>query len=244
MTGAIKKSIFVLAVLFFTFGNAAWAVPRLTLPETVFNFGFCPQNSDVSHKFWLISTGDQPLIITNVIPGCSCTKAPLEKDLLGVGDSTQLDIILSTKTSLGRISKTPTIQTNEGPPDKQLQIIATVVAQPDSTFPLVIQPYKLDVSQKTDKTIDRIEFGIRNVSDEELTIEFVSGADDYFQVEVPKVVKPGELAKGRLILHPKSLGKAFQKSFTIQAGDDVGSRFTIPVKRTIATGIVPASAGK
>jgi len=244
MTGAIKNSIFVLLALFFTFGNAVWAVPRLTLPETVFNFGFCPQNSDVSHKFWLISTGDQPLIITNVIPGCSCTKAPLEKDQLGVGDSTQLDIIFSTKTSLNRVSKTPTIQTNEGPPDKRLQIIATIVAQPDSTFPLVIQPYKLDVSQKTENTIDRIEFGIRNVSDEELTVELISGADDYFKVELPKLIKPGEMAKGRLILLKSALGKPFQKSFTIQAGDEVGSRFTVPVKRTIAEGIVPTSAGK
>ena len=244
MTGAMKKSVFVLAALFFTSGSAAWAVPRLTLPETVFNFGFCPQNSEVSHKFWLISTGDQPLKITNVIPGCSCTRAPLDKDILGVGDSTQLDIIFSTKTSLNRVSKTPTIQTNEGPPDKRLQIIATIVAQPDSTFPLVIQPYKLDVSQKTDNIIDRIEFGIRNVSDEELTIEFISGADDYFQVELPKVIKPGESAKGRLMLHKSALVKSFQKSFTIQAGDEIGSRFTIPVKRTIAAGIVPASAGK
>ncbi len=244
MTGKIRKSMCILAVLVLAFGSIVWAVPRLTIPETVFNFGFCPQNSDVSHKFWLISTGDMPVKITNVIPGCSCTKAPLEKDELAVGDSTQLDIIFSTKTSLNRVSKSPTIQTNEGPPDKHIQIIATVVAQPDSTFPLVIQPYKLDVSQKTENTIDRIEFGIRNVSDEDLKIELVSGADDYFLVELPKVIKPGEMAKGRLILHKSALGKAFQKSFTIQAGDDLGSRFTVPVKRSLGSGIVPASAGK
>ena len=244
MTNAIKKSMFALGALLFTSAGPAWAVPRLTLPETVFNFGFCPQNSDVSHKFWLISTGDQPLVISNVIPGCSCTKAPLEKNLLAIGDSTQLDIIFSTKTSLGRVSKTPTIQTNEGPPDKRLQIIATIVSQPDSTFPLVIQPYKLDVSQKTDNIIDRIEFGIRNVSDEDLTVELVSSADDYFHVELPTVIKPGEIGKGKLILHKSALGKPFQKSFTIKAGDEDGSRFTIPVKRTITAGIVPASAGK
>jgi len=224
--------------------GAALAVPRLTLPETVFNFGYCPQNSDVSHKFWLISTGDQPIKILNVIPGCSCTKAPLDKNELGVGDSTQLEIIYSTKSSLDRVSKSPTIQTNEGPPDKRLQIVATIVAHPDSTFPLVIQPYKLDLSQKTEKTIDRIEFGIRNVSDKELKVDFVSGASDYFQVELPKSIMPGELAKGRLILNKTVLGKTFEKSFTIQAGDDSGTRFTIPVKRTSAGSIIPATAGK
>jgi hypothetical protein len=215
------------------------------LPETTFNFGYCPQNSDVSHKFWLISTGDQPLKITNVIPGCSCTRAPLDKTDLPVGDSTQVEIIFSTKTSLDRVSKAPSIQTNEGPPDKRLQIIATITAHPDSTFPVVVQPYKLDVSQKTEKVIDRIEFSVRNVSDQEVTLEFVAGATDFFNVDLPaKPIKPGEIAKGLLVLHKQALGKPFQKSFTFQVNDDIGTRFTIPVKRTLATGVIPASAGK
>lgn len=233
------------AVLALACVSAVAAGPRLTLPESVFNFGYCPQNSDVTHKFWLISTGDQPLKITNVIPGCSCTKAPLDKDELAVGDSTQVEIIFSTKTSLNRVSKSPTIQTNEGPPDKRLQIIATITAHPDSTFPLVMQPYKLDVSQKTEKLIDRIEFGIKNVSDKDINVSFVSGATDFFNVDLPsKAIKPGELAKGLLVLNKSALGKAFQKSFTIQADDDAGTRYSIPVKRALATGILPASAGK
>lgn len=220
------------------------ASPRLTLPETVFNFGFAPQNSDISHKFWLISTGDLPLKITNVIPGCSCTKAPLDKEDLGIGDSTQIEIIFSTKTSLDRVTKNPTIQTNEGPPDKRLQIIATIVSHPDSTFPVVVQPYKLDLSQKTNKTIDRIEFGIRNVSEKELQLELVAGASDFFVVELPKLIKPGELAKGRLVLNKTVLDKSFNKSFTFQVSDDAGSRFTVPVKRSLGGSLVSETTGK
>ncbi len=238
------KLVALPAILSLMLVSAVRAVPRLTLPETVFNFGYCPQNSDVSHKFWLISSGDQPLKILQVIPGCSCTKAPLEKYELGVGDSTQLEIIYSTKSSLDRVSKSPTIQTNEGPPDKQLQIVATIVAHPDSTFPLVIQPYKLDVSQKTPIPIDQIEFGIRNVSDQELQVELVSGAIEFFKVELPQAIKPGELSKGRLLLHKAVLGKSFEKSFTIEASDEAGTRFTIPVKRTLAAGAIAAPAGK
>ena len=221
-----------------------WSSPRLTLPETVFNFGYCPQNSDISHKFWLISTGDLPLKITNVIPGCSCTRAPLEKDQLAAGDSTVLEIIYSTRTSLDRVTKSPTIQTNEGPPDKRLQIIATVISNPDSTFPLVIQPYKLDLSQKTNNVIDRMECGIRNVSDKDLKVEMVSGADEYFSVELPKLIKPGELAKAKVILNKAVLGRSFDKSMTLQASDEAGTRFTIPVKRTLGTGITAPTAGK
>lgn len=45
------------------------AAPRLTIPETEFNFGFVPQNSSISHIFWLKSTGDDSLKIVSVKPG-------------------------------------------------------------------------------------------------------------------------------------------------------------------------------
>lgn len=47
----------------------AFAAPRLTIPETEFNFGFVPQNSTISHVFWLKSTGDDSLKIISVKPG-------------------------------------------------------------------------------------------------------------------------------------------------------------------------------
>ncbi len=51
-----------------------WAVsvhsaPRLTMPETEFDFGYVPQNATVSHVFWLYSTGDDTLKILSVKPG-------------------------------------------------------------------------------------------------------------------------------------------------------------------------------
>jgi len=45
------------------------AAPRLTMPETSFDFGFVPQNAKISHVFWLHSTGDDSLKIVQVVPG-------------------------------------------------------------------------------------------------------------------------------------------------------------------------------
>jgi hypothetical protein len=45
------------------------AAPRMTVPEGVFNFGYVPQHSNVSHIFWLLSTGDDTLKILKVVPG-------------------------------------------------------------------------------------------------------------------------------------------------------------------------------
>jgi len=45
------------------------AAPRLVIPETEFEFGFAPQNSKVTHYFWLFSKGDDSLKIIQVVPG-------------------------------------------------------------------------------------------------------------------------------------------------------------------------------
>ena len=43
--------------------------PRLTIPESKFDFGFVPQHSVVSHAFPLYSTGGKTLKITKIVPG-------------------------------------------------------------------------------------------------------------------------------------------------------------------------------
>ncbi len=115
------------------------------------------------------------------------------------------------------------------------------MARPDSTYPLIINPYKLDLSQGTDKVIDKIEFTIKNVSDAKLDLKLVSHAYDFFEVELPKSIAAGESAKGKLKLLPSSLDKSLEKSLTIEVSDTNKSRFTVPVKRSLKNGTQAAT---
>jgi len=63
------RKIVLIAVLTLLIASVAMAAPRLTIPVKEFNFGYVPQNSTISHKFWLVSTGDDTLKILKVIPG-------------------------------------------------------------------------------------------------------------------------------------------------------------------------------
>ena len=45
------------------------AAPRMELPESDFDFGYAPQNSEISHVFWLYNRGDDSLKIEKVVPG-------------------------------------------------------------------------------------------------------------------------------------------------------------------------------
>jgi len=47
----------------------AFAGPKLTIPQSEFDFGFVPQAAKISHDFWLYSTGDDTLKILKVNPG-------------------------------------------------------------------------------------------------------------------------------------------------------------------------------
>lgn len=64
----VHKLITVFAPILLWVGFAH-AAPRLTFNETSFDFGYMPQNSKVSHVFWLYSTGDDTLKIIKVSPG-------------------------------------------------------------------------------------------------------------------------------------------------------------------------------
>lgn len=156
--------------------------------------------------------------------------------MIAVGDSTRLEIIFDTKSYTNVVSKSPRIQTNEGPPDKFVRINASVVNRPDSTYPIVIKPYKLDLTQFGEKVRSEIKFTLNNVSQTDLTPQLISTADQFFEVVLPKVIPAGKTAEGVLRLKKNALDKPFDKSLTLQLNDEKNSRFTIPVKRQIRSG--------
>lgn len=153
--------------------------------------------------------------------------------MIAVGDSTRLEIIFDTKSYSNVVTKSPRITTNEGPPDKFVRITANVVARPDSTYPVVIKPYKLDMTQFGEKVRNEIKFTISNVSETNLQPSVVYAPDDLMEVVLPKSIPAGKSAEGIVRLKKSALDKQIEKSITLQLNDEKQSRFTIPVKRQI-----------
>ncbi len=67
----MKKTTLLILVVAFVLGlfGVAAADPAMTIPESVFDFGYVPQHSKISHIFWLHSTGTDSLKILSVKPG-------------------------------------------------------------------------------------------------------------------------------------------------------------------------------
>jgi hypothetical protein len=49
--------------------SPGFAAPRMVIPEMEFDFGKVPQNSEISHVFWIHNRGDDTLKIEKVVPG-------------------------------------------------------------------------------------------------------------------------------------------------------------------------------
>ncbi len=66
-----KSFLKILCVLMLVllFASQASALPKMFLPVEKFDFGFVPQNSKISHVFWIKSVGDDSLKILSVKPG-------------------------------------------------------------------------------------------------------------------------------------------------------------------------------
>lgn len=61
-TTAVVLALALLAPLVF-------GAPVMVIPETEFDFGYVPQNSKISHVFWIHAAGDDSLKIEKVVPG-------------------------------------------------------------------------------------------------------------------------------------------------------------------------------
>lgn len=222
------------------------AAPGVRLSPTSYDFGNVPQHSSVRSVFWVHSTGNDTLRITRVIPGCGCTRAPLEKEVLAPGDSTRLEIIFDSKSFQGNVVKSPRIETNAGKPDAIVTFSATVTPAPDSTRPVTVSPYKLDISQFGEKPRSSMTFTIKNFSDQELTLTPISLPDDLASFTIPAKIPAGGSVEGKVTLKEAAMKQQFERSFTFQLNDPNKTRMTVPLKREIRSvtpeGVVQTSA--
>jgi hypothetical protein len=100
---------------------------------------------------------------------------------------------------------------------------------------VTIKPYKVDLSQFSERVRDEMKFTIHNISEEDLDISLVSWANNFFVVDMPEKVEAGKTAEAIVTLTDEAIEQSFEKSLTIELSDKTKSRFTIPVKRTIRT---------
>jgi hypothetical protein len=230
----MRKAIITLTILLsFAAGEGLYGQSKLTIPEDIFHFGYVPQHAKVSHVFWLYSTGVDTLVIDEIRPGCGCTKAPLEKYVLPPGDSTRLEIIYSTQNYRRKQAKHPRILSNAVNKEEQVSVVANVLMYPDSAYPIVIKPPRLDFVQTDPNNSKEVEFTLTNISDEDLKLLPISINETIFDVKLPRKLKAGQSRSAVIKVNRDYLDREIEKSITFELSDKEQTRYTVPVRQSV-----------
>ncbi len=226
-----RLTLAVVVIATIMLAGTALGGPAIKVAEPSFDFGKTVQHVKITHDFWIKSVGDQPLVITKVVPGCGCTEAPLRDSVLAPGDSTVLSITFSTGSYARNVTKTPYLKTNVSDEQVQLTIKTEIVVEPEKMGPLKITPFGIDISQTGKTEHRRGVFLIENLSDRDLKLKVVDEAREYFETTLPDIVKAGETAEGVVVVRKEAVGSVFKKSLTFELNDAGRTRYTLPVSR-------------
>ncbi len=101
--------------------NAKMAFESLTL-----DYGVIPQKSEPLRVVKFTNTGTDPLVIKSAHGSCGCTVPVWPKDPIMPGESSVIEIRYDTNR-IGKINKSVTITTNEGPDKHVIQVVGEVL---------------------------------------------------------------------------------------------------------------------
>jgi hypothetical protein len=215
-------------------GLSAQAKQSMELSANYFDFGYVPQDVDISHVFWIKPAGEQKLRIAKVVPGCSCAKAPLDKFEIQPGDSARLEIIFSTGKFNGPVSRRPAVYAATSAEATVLTIHSTVLTNTDTTWPVILNPSIMDISQFGDTVRSVFKLEIENVSDQTLKPGLIAAPEEFVEVDLPESIEGKQSALATITVRKDKLGTAFKKSFTFELNNEQKSRFTVPLTREIS----------
>ncbi|HEY3411970.1 MAG TPA: DUF1573 domain-containing protein [Armatimonadota bacterium] len=110
-------------------GSAVLAAPKIQFDKEILDFGTVLGGAPINASFQFKNVGDTDLAITNVRPGCGCTKAEAKKTKLAPGDSSTIEAVFNSTGYNGPINKSISVTTNDASrPSLALQIKAVISA--------------------------------------------------------------------------------------------------------------------
>lgn len=118
-----------------TTATQAAAEPTTTIKfkTEVHDFGTLQEGDPAEAEFVFTNTGDKPLIIQNVQPGCGCTTPYWSKDPVAPGKTGIIKAAYGTKGRVGSFNKNITVTSSAG--TNVIYIKGTVEKAPEGSVP-------------------------------------------------------------------------------------------------------------
>ncbi|GAB4326424.1 MAG: hypothetical protein Kow0074_20960 [Candidatus Zixiibacteriota bacterium] len=220
--------------------SEAMASPLLVLHNPTFDFGYIPQRSHVSHRFWVHNGGDAPLTIERIDVGCWCTSTSDVNDPIPPGDSAAILVTLNTSIIQGHVRKWIKVFTSIAREEhERLWIRGYVLTDNEPTGVYRVTPSTLKWPLiRTDSAegwvtapLDRAHFDVANLTDVDVTLD----ASVCCSPCMDSVIAPPVLAansKAQVIVYTKALADSATcaaPSVTLSMIARDTTRITVPI---------------
>ena len=121
----------------FAFSNAQ----TITFDKTTIDYGTVKANSDGNRVFTFTNTGDKPLILSNVQPGCGCTASEYTKEPILPGKKGEIKVHYNTAT-VAPFKKTIDVFSNDPANGRIVLYIQGTVVNADTNIAATATPVK------------------------------------------------------------------------------------------------------
>jgi hypothetical protein len=108
--------------------NAATA-PVMKFEKETHDFGKIKSGDKVTYDFKFINNGKSPLIITDAIATCGCTKPEWPKTPIKPGESGVIHVTFNSAAKMGLQDKQITITANTNPAQNRVHLIGEVTTK-------------------------------------------------------------------------------------------------------------------
>ncbi len=207
--------------------------PVLKSSTEKFNFGISINNSTIVHKFWLKSTGTDTVKIRKLETTCSCTTMPLARNEIAPGDSLEVTISWDTQRTFGPVNRYPRIYYEGAEEPLRIGLSTDVQYAPDSMLPLSIWPFKFELGRHPVKSVDSLEFRIKNTTAKDIEVSIVSHVLEQCEIYLPKVIPAYSAAFGFIKIKLEFIDQEFENSITVRSSHDKKYFITVPIRRKV-----------
>lgn len=108
-----------------TTGNATDA-PVMKFEKDTHDFGKIKPGGIVTFDFKFVNDGKSPLIITDAVASCGCTKPSWPKTPIKPGDNGTIHVVFDSKGKMGLQDKLITITANTNPAENRVHLIGEI----------------------------------------------------------------------------------------------------------------------
>jgi len=180
--------------------------PQISFQSTDHDFGKIQESEgSVTHKFELVNTGGEPLIIQNVTASCGCTAPSWTKEPIPPGGTGFVAATFNPAGRPGAFRKYITVSSNSNTASVRLTISGEVIPKPKT----IEDEYRYGMGQIRLKSNHIAFANMKNTEKTEKSMEIVNTSDQPVQITfervpahitlkmVPEKLKPGE--KGNIV---------------------------------------------